>query len=276
MMNTQQVEKIKSKSDWFEVYKINDQTFGIVEPNHAEKVISYLIMGKERAVLFDTGMGIADIRSEVASLTSLPIVVVNSHSHYDHIGGNHQFHDIWSFENAFENNRIERGYSHDECVKYMNDGSYVHLPKGFDLSKFMVPGSCITKYLTHEEKIDLGERILTVHSTPGETPGAITLSDDLFNILFVGDLMYSGTIWMHLKESSWSQFVSSVNYIDSLSNNAGLICPGHNDVCLQTDFVRRVKQSTGWIDEKVVSGVMEQDNIVYKFEGFSILTNNLK
>jgi glyoxylase-like metal-dependent hydrolase (beta-lactamase superfamily II) len=129
-------EQISSKSHWFEIYRLNDMTYAFLEPNHIEEVISYLIMGQRRAVLFDSGMGIADIRSELASITNLPVVVINSHSHYDHIGGNHQFKEIWSFQHEFENDRIERGYSNTECKKYMTENSYVNLPQTSTLLLF--------------------------------------------------------------------------------------------------------------------------------------------
>src|SRR5262245_46668854 len=63
---------------WFEVYKVAPGTFAIYEPHQAEEIISYLIVGTRRAVLFDTGMGISSIRTVVGQLTSSPVVVLNS------------------------------------------------------------------------------------------------------------------------------------------------------------------------------------------------------
>jgi glyoxylase-like metal-dependent hydrolase (beta-lactamase superfamily II) len=83
--------RVGSLSPWFEIYLIAEDTYAILEPNHFEEVVSYLILGRKRALLFDTGMGIGNIEAEVGRLTGLPIIVVNSHFHYDHIGGNHLF-----------------------------------------------------------------------------------------------------------------------------------------------------------------------------------------
>lgn len=80
---------------WFEVYKVAPVTFAIYEPHQSEETISYLILGREKALLFDTGMGISDIRKVVEELTKLPVIVLNSHTHNDHVGGNWQFDTIY-------------------------------------------------------------------------------------------------------------------------------------------------------------------------------------
>ena len=54
----QKLRRMKSAAPWFEVYQVSDATFALLEPRHYEEVISYLILGNERAVLLDTGMGI--------------------------------------------------------------------------------------------------------------------------------------------------------------------------------------------------------------------------
>jgi hypothetical protein len=88
-------ERIDQDQDWFEVYRIADGVFAIYEPGQFEEVISFLITGEDRALLFDTGLGIGDMKRVVEQLTDLPIVVLNSHTHYDHIGGNYQFDTIF-------------------------------------------------------------------------------------------------------------------------------------------------------------------------------------
>lgn len=79
------------EKNWFTIKKIKKNIWGIAEFKHFEKVISYLFIGKNFCLLFDTGMGIGDIKKEVRKLTTLPVVVVNSHFHYDHVGGNNSF-----------------------------------------------------------------------------------------------------------------------------------------------------------------------------------------
>ncbi len=53
-----------------------------------------MLFGTERAILIDTGLGIANIKNVVNNLTELPIAVVTTHAHWDHIGGHKYFPDF--------------------------------------------------------------------------------------------------------------------------------------------------------------------------------------
>lgn len=60
-----------------------------------------LVTGREKALLFDTGSGIDDINEAVRMITPLPLVVINSHGHFDHIGGNRQFDRVYMHMDDF-------------------------------------------------------------------------------------------------------------------------------------------------------------------------------
>ena len=95
------LERVLPNDPWFEVYKVAPGVFAIYEPHQAEEVISYLIVGPKQALLFDTGMGIANIRKAVTQLTSRPVVVLNSHTHNDHVGGNSLFTFVYGMDTDF-------------------------------------------------------------------------------------------------------------------------------------------------------------------------------
>src|SRR5579863_9033812 len=88
------LQRVLPEETWFEVYKVAPETFAIYEPHQFEETISYLIVGTKQALLFDTGMGIGNLKRVVSRLTSLPVVVLNSHTHDDHVGGNWEFSSI--------------------------------------------------------------------------------------------------------------------------------------------------------------------------------------
>lgn len=95
------LERVPIKDPWYEVYKPAPGVFAIYEPHQSEETISYLILGNQRAMLFDTGMGISDLKNVTAELTKLPIVVLNSHTHDDHVGDNWEFDTIYGMDTDF-------------------------------------------------------------------------------------------------------------------------------------------------------------------------------
>src|ERR1700722_16367011 len=95
------VERVPISDPWFEIYQPAQGVFAIYEPHQAEETIGYLVVGEKRALLFDTGMGISDVKKVVSELTKLPIVVLNSHTHDDHVGGNWEFSTIYGMDTDF-------------------------------------------------------------------------------------------------------------------------------------------------------------------------------
>ncbi len=79
------------RTSWFEVQQLDTRVHLISEPGH---VNSFLIQGSKSAILFDTGLGVANIGKVAEELSTLPLLVVNSHYHFDHTGGNRLFDDI--------------------------------------------------------------------------------------------------------------------------------------------------------------------------------------
>ena len=81
-------------NDWFTIEKIDDMTYAISEYKHWEKFHSYLLLGRDQALLIDTGLGISNIKQIVDEITNLPILVATTHIHWDHIGGHKYFDNI--------------------------------------------------------------------------------------------------------------------------------------------------------------------------------------
>ena len=96
------IKRVSISDPWFEVYEPAHGVFAIYEPHQAEETISYLIVGEKRAVLFDTGMGISDLKKVIGQLTKLPIVVLNSHTHNDHVGDNWEFPTVYGMDTDFK------------------------------------------------------------------------------------------------------------------------------------------------------------------------------
>lgn len=79
---------------WFTVEKIDAQTFAISEYRHWEETHCYLLCGQDKSALIDTGLGVSNIQCVVDRLTTLPVTVLTTHVHWDHIGGHGLFDRI--------------------------------------------------------------------------------------------------------------------------------------------------------------------------------------
>lgn len=76
----------------YPIRKIADDTYMISDFGIAN---CYLLIGEERALLIDCGLGIGDIKGAVEKITDKPITVVATHGHVDHAGGDGQFEKIY-------------------------------------------------------------------------------------------------------------------------------------------------------------------------------------
>src|SRR5215831_881456 len=153
------IERVKVSDPWFEVYKPSVGVFAIYEPHQSEEVISYLIVGQKRALLFDTGMGISDIKKLALELTTLAIVVLNSHTHDDHVGGNWQFDTIYGMDTDFTRKNA-KGSNEDAQAEIAPGEICGTLPKGFDAKSYATKPWTIARFLQGHDSIDLGGRNL--------------------------------------------------------------------------------------------------------------------
>jgi glyoxylase-like metal-dependent hydrolase (beta-lactamase superfamily II) len=114
---------VQVTSDWFVVYRVSEGVFALVEPYQFQEAISYLIVGRERALMFDTGIGLVPIRPVVEQLTRLPVEVLNSHTHFDHVGGNAEFDRILALDTPYTRANM-RGFTPDDLLGEVEPASF--------------------------------------------------------------------------------------------------------------------------------------------------------
>jgi hypothetical protein len=143
--------------DYWAVQSIDANTYSIGEPRYYQINYVYLIVGERRALLFDAGSGTRSIAGIVASLTNLPVTVIPSHLHYDHIGGIAPFTSV-----AMIDLRDTRA---DVTNDRLTPGRYEFLGM-FD--KLVAPTVRVTEWVKPDATIDLGGRTLRVLHVPGQ------------------------------------------------------------------------------------------------------------
>jgi len=262
------LERVTVPGKWFEVYRIRPGIFAIYEPHQQEEVISYLILGKKRALLFDTGMGISNIKKLVEGLTDLPVSVVNSHTHNDHVGDNWRFSDIYGMDTAFTRESA-KGSTADAQAEITPDAICGPLPAGFDAKTYATRPFHITHWLHGGEKIDLRGRVLQVIPTPGHTPDSISLWDAQNKLLFTGDMYYPGPIFLYRPETDLDAYVASIKKMNALG--AKLLLPAHNVPVADPADLPRVLAAMEQIRSGKIKPVKAGNKVEYKFQGFSFL-----
>jgi glyoxylase-like metal-dependent hydrolase (beta-lactamase superfamily II) len=221
------LKRVLPAEPWFVVYQLPDSVFAIAEPRQSEDTIGYLIVGKQRALLFDTGMGIADLKKLVAQVISLPLIVLNSHTHNDHVGGNWQFSTVWSLDTDFSRKNAE-GSTTDAQAEIQPSELCGNLPAGFDPGTYATQPWKIAKYIHDGEQIDLGGRSVEVIATPGHTPDAISLYDQANGLLFTGDTFYPGTLWLYRPETDLTAYDKSIHRLAALAPHVKSVLGAHD------------------------------------------------
>ncbi len=264
------LKRVPVPDPWFEVYRIRPGVFAIYEPHQQEEVISYLVLGNKQAVLFDTGMGISDIRKVATGLTKLPITVLNSHTHNDHVGDNWRFSAIYGMDLSFSRQNA-KGSTADAQAELTAGSICGELPAGFAATSYATRPFHITHWLHDGEKIDLGVRVLTVLSVPGHTPDSIALWDSANGLLFTGDMYYPGTIWLYRPETDLDAYEASIKKMMDLKPRPTLLLPAHNVPVADPADLPRVLSAMQQTRSGKIKPVKSDGKSIYEFQGFSFL-----
>lgn len=266
------LEKVGTYQEWFDVYRLAEGTYALYEPNQFEEAISYLVLGSERGVLIDTGTGIGDIRQVVEHLTALPVSVVLTHEHYDHIGGAYRFAEIAASSDPAGLEVLGRGRDNASLQRYIADEYlWKPLPEGFDGATWTIPPIEPTRLLNDGDTIDLGRRALEVIETPGHSPGHICLLDRENRLLWTGDHFFPGPLYAHPADVNIHDYVTSNKRLEGMIGEYDYVLSGHNDPWVESDVIRRV----GAAFDAIANGTAdysEDDGLRrYFFEGFDVL-----
>lgn len=168
-----------------EVYLLND----------ADSGTGYLVLGKERALVIDTCNGRQNYKKAIETLTDLPLIVVNTHAHGDHTGGNR------FFDKALIGEKELKDYREKDCpAEIIRDGG----------------------------SIDLGEKTIEAISFAGHTPEGICLLSRADRCLFTGDSVLGRTVWMFMPNSvNISTLKKSLQKLNAFRGEFDCLLTGH-------------------------------------------------
>ena len=188
----------------------------------------FLLAGKERALVMDTGMTGLDVQSEIRKHTNLPFELLNTHADRDHIAGNSQFPEF---------------YMHpSEAAFYRN----VQMGTGR-----MIP-------VFDGDEIDLGGRILEIIHLPGHTPGSITVLDRNNRCLIGGDpIQEDGDIYMFGAHRDMEAYIASLERLQK-RDDFDFIFPSHAKEKVSRDVIPSLIEGARKILSGEISGTEEE------------------
>lgn len=265
--------QVQQSKGWFQVYRIRDGVFAIYEDGQFEEVISYLITGSEAALLFDTGIGVGDISMVAKQLTDLPISVLNSHTHYDHVGGNHLFETIYGVDGEYTEDHA-RGRENSEIREFVGPGwVWKPLPDGTTLDNYASAPFSIDSFVTDGHKFDLGGRSLEVIFVPGHTPDALVLLDRSGRLMFMGDTFYPASLYAHMGDADFFQYVQSAEKLAAYYGDVDYLLPAHNEPLVPSYYLIAMRDAFNAIQAPNAEYRLSDGDREYRFDGFTIMVS---
>jgi hydroxyacylglutathione hydrolase len=214
------VSPIRATADdtWFRSSLVAENIW-CIDDNGTDNI--YLVAGKKKAMLIDTGIGRSDLAKYVKTLTKLPLFVVNTHGHPDHSGGNNSFKTIYAHPADHDAIRRLNAFGTRSLLEALKDG----------------------------DLFDLGGRTIEVIETPGHTPGSVCFIDKEHRIAFTGDTS-NMIVWLFLRESlPLEKYLASLKKLNSRAKEFDIIMPGHGGQ-IDTPFLEELIACT----ENILNG----------------------
>ncbi len=174
-------------------------------------VYCYLLEGDEKALLLDTGVT-GEVNAEcVKSLTSLPVILANTHGDGDHVAGNGSFDGFYIHPLDYANRDL-KGRFNDTVQKDLTDGM------------------CF----------DLGGRIVKAIEIPGHTLGSVAFLDETYRVLYSGDSVQNSTIYMFGNHRAPGKFEESLKKLIALKDGYDRVRACHGTPSVSADYAEKV------------------------------------
>jgi len=140
-----------------------------------------LLTGTDRALLVDTGYGLQDVRTFVCTLTDLPLTVLLTHAHHDHILGARWFESTCMLEADLP-----------DFAQYTSAGQRSGVQAQAIGKGLQPPNDFLTAPIARPEAIqpcsmELGGLTAQIIACPGHTPGSAVVYVPQHKLLLTGD-----------------------------------------------------------------------------------------
>ena len=202
-----------------DIVKMSENSWRIED----EDVRFFLLAGDEKALLIDSGMKIHNAKEIAQKLVSLPIELLNTHGDMDHVGSNGEFEKFYM--NPAETSNYYKTQKKTGCFIPVEDGDI----------------------------LDLGNRKLEIIHIPGHTPGSIAVLDIDNRILYGGDTVQDGSIFMFGVQREFQAYMHSLKKLERCRERFDEIYPSHGTIPVQPELISKLYDGVGNILKGAVS-----------------------
>lgn len=209
-----------------ESIKLADNVYHLYESNG---VYCTLITGSERALLIDTGFGCGDIAGSVSAITGKPVLLVNTHGHFDHIQANHLFPEAHIGKADVRLLKVNGDLVHKIgfLLLFLSKASSAERKQ---YVKNIVAGKRRIAEIEDGHVFDLGDMSIKAVLTPGHTQGSLCFMDETNRFIYSGDSV-SNHVWLCFDESSSiPAYVRTLERLVSLTDDSYEIVSSHSGV----------------------------------------------
>ena len=275
---------------WFQCYELPGDIVAICEPQHLQEVNVFIIKGEDRALMLDTGMGICNIEPLVRELWDGELTIVNCHRHFDHTGNNWRFPEVLIADEPHAIRQAAEGCPHLPLANQTDEDMFLFgYPEGFVPEEYCIhPFNARTVEDGHV--FDLGGREVELIYTPGHLEDHLMLFDRREKILFSGDMIYLGAIYVQFSSeimgrSDIGQYIESLNKVEARFPEIRAVYTSHNDFIMPPDCIGVIRDALVAVRDGVAHGEPLRDEKYgyyedpdtmkqYQFDGFSIVYKN--
>lgn len=239
----------KNYENTFQIRPIYKDTYCIVDNAMGGTVNMYLLVGKDKALLIDSGYGDPKLLEAIGSITDKEVICACTHGHIDHALG------AYLFENAYVHSADMALYrehcSQEKILDCGLEGIGAKPKKFLKLSGYTEHVQMLSQIrrkilqpLEEVQAFDLGGRTVRWVQVPGHTPGSVAFLDEENKIAFDGDAAPNG-LWLFMPEASGVEdfFASAVQYEKALKEKSVLHrYGGHSSVPVPTEQLQTLQR----------------------------------